>query len=392
MRTTLQRIDLDHNATTPLWPEVAEAMLVVYRGGSANPASQHAAGRAARRIVESAREAIGHALGARLATHAADRVVFTSGGTESNHLAILGLGLAQEAKHGPGRIVVSGLEHPSLVGAAEQLVARGWERTRLSATSDGVVRLDELEHALSDERTRLVSVMMANHETGAVQPVVEAARLCRAAGVLFHTDAVQAVGKLPVDFQTGDFAALSASAHKIGGPVGIGALVVRHDVPLVPLLVGGFQQQGIRAGTEPTALIAGLRRAVELWEAHRAEWTARLVALRARFESALVAQLTEIVIHAAGATRLPQTSNMAFIGVERQSLVMALDQAGVCCSTGSACASGSSEPSPVLRAMGLPTAQVESAVRFSFGPEQTSDDIDAAVERVVAAVRTLRGR
>jgi len=379
-------IDLDHNATTPVLPEVAAVMADCYGQGYANPASQHQAGRRARRVLEDAREAIGQMLGANLSGRQPDRVIFTSGGTEANNLAIFGLALAAGAK--PAEIISSAIEHPSVQGPLAHLEGLGWLVHRLGVTRDSVVRLDQFE-ALINPRTRLVSIMLGNNETGVLQPVAELARIAAAHGVPFHTDAVQVVGKLPVAFGSLGVTALSLAAHKFHGPAGIGALLVAGSARLLPHLFGGFQQGGLRPGTEPLALAVGLRRALELFQAAAEPRAQRMRELRNRFESALKAGFAGTLVNGAGASRLPHTSNLAFLGLDRQALAMALDLAGVACSTGSACASGSSEPSHVLLAMGCSREIVASSLRFSLGAETTADEIDEAIRRILATTTNL---
>lgn len=378
-------IYLDYNATTPLSPVVAEAMRQCDDEGYLNPESQHQFGQRARRRLEEAREAIARWLGARFGSQQADRVVLTSGGTEANNLALRGL-----VANPPGHVLVSAIEHPSVLGAAEHLEQRGFAVERLPVSRDGLVDLEALRDALRPN-TQLVSVMLVNNETGVVQPVAEIASICAAHGVPVHTDAVQAIGKLPVDFRALGVAAMSLTAHKFHGPRGIGALVVRHDVTVRPLLFGGFQQAGLRPGTESVTLAVGLEAALSE-TADVDERGRRLLGLRERFEQRLTASIPNIVIHGSNSRRAPHTSNVAFPGVDRQVLAVALDLAGVACSTGSACASGSSDPSHVLVAMGVGEGYFRSSLRFSFGPPLTLADIDVACERIAKAVNDLRAR
>jgi cysteine desulfurase len=382
----MEPIYLDHNATTKLDPRVALAIDACHRAGHVNPASPHQAGRRARRVLEEARESIARVLCCRCSDTLADRVIFTSGGTESNNLAIFGL-----AGPPPGRVIISSIEHPSVTGPAEQLQRCGFDLQRLPVSRDGVVHIGRLRELLTKD-TRLVSVMLGNHETGVLQPVQDIAALCAAAGVPLHTDAVQTVGKVPVDFRQLSVTALSLTAHKFHGPVGIGALVVRPEVQLRPLLWGGFQQAGLRPGTEPVALAVGLQKALELWQQESDARLERITVLRDRLENSLRAEFAELVVSGAGAARLPHTTNIAFPGLDRQALLMALDLAGVACSTGSACASGSSDPSPVLLAMGLPTAVVNSALRFSLGAFTTDAEVEEAVRRISQIVKDLQRR
>jgi cysteine desulfurase len=379
-------VNLDHNATTPVLPEVAEAMAACYGQGYANPASQHQAGRRARRVLEDAREAIGQVLGANLGGRQPDRVIFTSGGTEANNLAIFGLAHAGSAE--PGEIISSAIEHPSVQGPLAHLESLGWLVHRVGVTRDGMVRLDQFE-TLINPRTRLVSIMLGNNETGVLQPIANLARMAAAHGVPMHTDAVQVVGKLPVAFGALGVTALSLTAHKFHGPAGVGALLLAGGSRMSPFLLGGFQQGGLRPGTEPVALAVGLRRALELFQAEAEPRAQRMRELRNRLEAALKAGFEGTRVNGVGASRLPHTSNLAFLGLDRQALAMALDLAGVACSTGSACASGSSEPSHVLLAMGCSREIVASSLRFSSGAETTAAEIDEAVRRILATTTNL---
>ncbi|NLE36453.1 MAG: cysteine desulfurase [Pirellulaceae bacterium] len=388
-------IYLDHNATTPIRPEVVEAMRRVWAAGHANPASQHRPGQQARWVLEHARARIAELLGAEAHGSDADRVVFTSGGTEANHLAVLGIAHAAGAaaivkSHEPPRALISPIEHACVVGAAERLLDEGWRVDSLPVSADGVVETAKLPGLLAPE-TRLVSTMLANHETGVVQPVAELAETCGAAGVRCHTDAVQAAGKMPIDFHRLGVDALSISAHKFQGPVGIGALVLRAHVAVEPQLLGGHQQEGLRSGTESIALAVGMMTALELCVAEQKETTRRLAALRERFEASLRAALPQVVVHGERATRLCQTSNVAFPGVDGQVLFTALDTLGVACSIGAACDSGAAEVSPTLRAMGVSRELLAGSLRFSFGYSTTDSEIDDAVQRIIGAVRRLTG-
>jgi len=380
----MKPIYLDHNATAPMLPEVARAMDRVCGEAPGNPASLHSAGRHARRLLENARGEIAEMMGARLAGPQADRMIFTSGGTEANNLAILGL-----AGEVPGQIVISTIEHPSVVEPAAELKRRGWQVDPLPVNRDGVVNVGRLDTMISTD-TRLVSVMLANNETGVLQPVAEMVAVCRAKDVAIHTDAVQVVGKLPVDFRHLGVQAMTVSAHKLHGPVGIGALVIRGDVPLRPLLHGGHQQLGLRPGTESVVLVVGMREAFSLWRQELDQRAARMTQLRDDFESRLKSRIPDIVIHGEQVNRLPHTTCVSFSGLDRQMLLIALDQAGVACSTGSACASGSTDPSPTLVAMGLEKGLLNSALRFSLGAGTTALEVDSAAEQVCRICNGLR--
>jgi len=405
--SAMETIYLDHAATTPLIAEAAEAMEAAHRAGYMNPASQHGAGRRARRVLEEARERIGVLLGADMTSARPDRVIFTSGGTEANNLALLGsaeLGArsaelpetvdgrtsASSALRAPRfALLVSPVEHPSVLGPAERLQRLGVGIARLPVDRDG--RIDPADVAARlTPAVRLVSIMLGNNETGILQPVRETAAACRAAGVAMHTDAVQAVGKMPVDFRALGVDLMTVAAHKFHGPVGIGALVVRAGVDIAPQLFGGFQQGGLRPGTEAVAPVLGMLAALESWHREASERTARLTTLRDRFEADLAAALPDLVFHGRHVPRLPQTSNVAFIGVDRQTMLLALDQAGICCSTGSACASGSSEPSPTLVAMGCGVDELSSSLRFSLGAGTTAAETAEAAQRIVRVYQELR--
>ena len=384
----MDSIYLDHNATTPIHPEVVQAMDRCYAEGYANPASQHREGQRARKVLEDTRERIARILGADPTGTRADRLIFTSNATEANNLAILGI--ARSGDPGPGQIIVSAIEHSSVIEPAEQLMEQGWDYDAVPVDSDGMVRAEVLPGLLTD-KTRLVSVILGNHDTGVLQPVPRLAALCNEAGVLLHTDAAQVVGKLPVDFRRLGVAAMSIGAHKFRGPLGIGALIVRHDVAVQPLMFGGPHQWSKRPGTESIALAVGMLRALEIWQQDHEAYARRLAALRDCFEGGLKAGAPGIIVHGAAAPRLPNTSNVALPGPDGQVLLMALDLAGVACSVGSACSSGSVELSPALRAMGLPNEVVARSLRFSLGATTTEAEVDEAVRRILHVYGELGG-
>lgn len=358
-------------------------MLRASRDIAGNPSSQHWAGRQARRLVETCRERIAALLGARTTGQDKDRVIFTSGGTESNNWVL-------QAWAVPGsRIVLSAIEHPSLTEAAAVLARRGIDVVRVPAAATGVVSAESfLEHLTPS--TRLACLMLANNETGVLQPVEQLAGLCIPRNIAVHTDAVQAVGKIPVDFRRLGVTTLAAAAHKFHGPVGIGVLVVRGGVQLPALLSGGKQQDGWRPGTESVVLVAGMCQALELAIEEAAQRWERWRYLQQRFEEGLRAAIPDIHIIGQEVARLPNTSHIVFPGCDRQALFVALDARRLACSIGSACASGSSEPSPVLQAMGLPEEWIQSAIRFSMTAFTTEEEIDAAVARIADAVRQVR--
>ena len=383
-------IYLDHNATTPLDPEVLEAMRPHWLSGG-NPESRHSAGRGARRALERSRESVARILGA-----STGEVVFTSGGTEANNLAIFGLagqdwGLGTRDSGAPG-IVSSPIEHPAVAEAVAKLEAEGFAVDRPGVDPEG--RADALAMAGAIRTaTRLATLMLANNETGAIQPVAELAGLAKGRGVPVHTDAVQAVGRIPVDFHALGVATLAASAHKFHGPGGVGLLLVREGVKIAPRAFGGGQQGGRRPGTPPVALIVGLASALERWQGEAEGRAVRWSRLVDRLESGLLAALGpgRVVRNGPGdpLLRLPQTLNIGFPGLDGDALLMQLDLAGVAVSLGSACASGASEPSPTLLAMRVPETRIRSSVRFSLGATTTEAEVEEALARVVAVVERI---
>jgi cysteine desulfurase len=267
----------------------------------------------------------------------------------------------------------------------------GWRVDRLPASLDGAILVGRLKEIVTPQ-TRLVSLMLGNNETGVLQPIEEAARVCQSFSVPIHTDAVQVVGKLPVNFRELGVTALSCTAHKFHGPQGVGALILRHGAALEPQLQGGFQQRGLRPGTEPVALAVGMHRALQLWHDNQQECIARMVQLRDRLERQVLDGFPAAVVVGGNSPRLPHTSNIAFVGLDRQALFMALDLAGVACSTGSACASGSNEPSHVLVAMGCPEGVIQGSLRFSLGAFTTIAEVDQAAARILKAGNDLQRR
>jgi len=382
-------IYLDHNATTPIHPEVVEAMTQCYTESYANPASQHQPGRKARKTLSDARERIAEILGANLTGPHGDRLVFCASATEANNLFLLGA--ARAAGEEAGQIVISAIEHNSVIEPAEHLLEQGWLLDTLAVDQNGVTRAGLLPDLLTDS-AKMVSVTLGNHDTGVLQPVNELAAICNDRGVPLHTDAVQVIGKIPVDFRKLGVAAMSLAAHKFRGPVGIGALILRHDVPILPITFGGHQQSGIRPGTESVALAVGMLKALELWQQDQHVHSKHLQSLRDRFEDGLRAGYPNLTINGIQAPRLPQTSSIALPSFDGQMLLMALDMAGVACSVGSACSSGSVELSPTLQAMGLPKEIVSRSLRFSLGATTTEAEVDEAVRRILDVCRQLEGK
>ncbi len=378
---------LDNAATTPVRPEVLEAMLP-YLGTAAfgNPSSAHRFGRAARAGIEEAKRAVATAVGAE-----PNQVVFTSGGTEADNLAIIGAALAAKGRGGPFRVAVSATEHKAALAAAHAVKHLGGEEVILPVTASGQVEREALAKAL-ERGVALVSVMWVNNEVGTVQPVAELATRCCDTGVLFHSDAVQAFGKVPVSLRDVNCTLLTISGHKIGAPKGIGALIVRDRKAVEAIIHGGGQQFGIRPGTENVPGIVGLGVAAHLAAAEQQSLAARLGELRDELERRLLAIVPDAVINGWQGERAPHISNVSIPGTDSEALLMHLDLAGIACSSGSACSTGTVEPSHVLTAMGLPRDLGVAALRFSFGKDSTIEDVEAvtaALPRVVEKVRSL---
>lgn len=387
MLSTHPPVYLDHNATTPLDPRVLEAMLPWLGARWGNPSSAHRFGQAARNAVEEAREKVAALLGAR-----PPEIVFTASGTEANNAVLFDVA----RRGGPGgHLVISALEHPSIRASAARLEAAGMAVTRIPPGPDGVVPAAAVLAALRAD-TRLVALMLANNELGTLQPVAAVAAGCRERGVPVLTDAVQAVGKLPVSVAALGVDFLTLGAHKFGGPLGAAALWVRKGTALDGHLVGGSQERHRRAGTENVPALVGLGEAAALARTEIGERGAYLASLRDRFEAgftgASMGELPGALVHCARAPRLPNTSNVALPGIDGQALLIRLDLAGYAVSTGAACASGAVEPSPTLLALGLPAAEALSSLRVSFGPANRPEEVDgflAALAAESAALRTL---
>jgi cysteine desulfurase len=378
---------LDHAATTPVRPEVREAMLP-YLGDEAfgNPSSPHRFGRAARAGIEEARRLVAQALDAE-----PNQVIFTSGGTEADNLAVIGAALAARERGGPFRAAVAATEHKAILAAAHAVVHLGGEEIVLPVGGDGTVDEPAFEAALA-RGVAIVSVMWVNNEVGTIQPVARLAERCRAAGVCFHTDAVQAFGKVPVSVRDVPCTLITISGHKIGAPKGIGALVVRDRRAIEAIIHGGGQQFGLRPGTENVPGIIALGRAVELAAAEQAELARRLEGLRGALEARLAALFPDARINGRDGTRAPHVVNVSLPGTDSEAMLMHLDLAGIACSAGSACNTGAVEPSHVLTAMGVPREMGVSALRFSFGRSSTSADVEtltAALPKIVEKVRSL---
>jgi cysteine desulfurase len=382
-------IYLDHAATTPVRPEARDAMLP-YLGDQAfgNPSSPHQFGRIARAGLDQARRQVAAALGAQPA-----HVLFTSGGTEADNLAVTGGALAARDAGRPMRVAVSAVEHKAVLAAAHAVAHLGGAEETIPVTPEGLVSLDALDRILA-AHPALVSLMWVNNETGVIQPVVEAGRRCHAAGVLFHTDAVQAFGNLPIRFDQLPCDLLTVSAHKIGGPKGVGALLVRNRETIEPLIQGGSQQGGLRPGTENIAGAVGFGRAAELAANEQPEHACRLAGLRIQLQERLLGAVPDLLVIAEGAERVSHILNLCVPGADSEALLMHLDLAGVGVSSGSACTTGAVEPSHVLVAMGVPRELAVGALRFSLGRDTTAAEIERVAEvfpRVVTKVRSLAG-
>jgi cysteine desulfurase len=372
-----ERIYLDYNSTTPLLPEVLEAMRPSWLECYGNPSSAHRSGSLARRILESARADVAEHLGAD-----ADEVIFTSGATEANNLALLG-----RAGEPPGEILLSPVEHPSVQEPCHQLAQRGHAMRQVAVDVQGKVVAQSLQSACNAKKG-LVTVQLANHETGTIQDLADLVQ--RTPGVPFHTDATQAVGKIPVHFHRLGVTSLACSAHKFFGPKGIGVLLVKRGHMIRPLVVGGHQQAGLRPGTEPVPLAVGMAAALRLASRHLEQRREQCLRLRKRFLQLLRPGAEPFSINGDVESGLVHTLNLSFPGCPSDLLLIRLDLAGIDCSTGSACYSGSLLPSPVLQAMGCSDEVLASAMRFSFGHDLALAQVEEAARRVVREVQALR--
>jgi len=377
-RTTIY---LDYAATSPLWPEARAAMAPYLDDRYANASSLYAAARETRKAVEEAREIVAAAVGAR-----PDEVVFTSGGTEADNIALQGVAV-RARNEGRDVIVVSAIEHHAVLDTARWLGKHGFRVTEVPVDADGVLDVDALADAV-DRKTAVVSVMYANNEVGTIQPVGRCAEIARAAGARFHTDAVQALPWLALDSADADLIALAA--HKVGGPKGVGALVVRRGVGVEPLVHGGGQERGLRSGTYNVAGIVGFGAAVKTTLDAREQLVPRVRALRDRLQDALVRRFPGVTVNGARAERLPNNVNVCIDGIESEPLLLLLDAAGIAASSGSACQSGAAEASHVLTAMGVPKERALGALRLTLGRDTTEADVETAVDEIGAGVERLR--
>ena len=377
----MRRIYLDNAATTAVSPEVLEAMLPYFTQVSGNASSIHGYGREAKRAIENARRQVMRALNAA----APQEIYFTSGGTESDNWAIKGAALAI----GKGHIVTTAIEHHAVLHTCQWLEKRGYAVTYLPVDEYGRVTAAQVEAALRED-TILVSVMAANNEVGTLQPIAEIGALCRARGVLFHTDAVQAAGAIPLDVQAMNIDLLSLSGHKLHGPKGAGVLYVRKGVKIETLLHGGAQERGFRAGTENVPAIVGLGKAVELAQEHLAQNAAQVMRLRDKLISGLMERVPGAKLNGHPTERLPNNVNISFDRVEGEALLLRLDLVGVAGSSGSACTSGAIDPSHVLLALGLTPSQANGALRLTLSTDTTEEEIDAVLDILPPIVEDLR--
>jgi len=384
----MRKVYLDHSATTPIDSRVLEALLPYLTEKFGNASSVHMFGQEARAAVDKARRQLASLIGART-----NEVVFTSGGTEANNLAIRGI--CELARAHGRHVITSAIEHPSVRDVINELEKNGWEVARLPVYDSGIVRIEDVRAAIRPD-TILISVMMANNEIGTIQPIAEIGALVREQRerghrhLWFHTDAVQAAGRLPIDVQRLGCDLLSLSAHKIYAPKGTGALFIRRGVRLVPQQVGGHQERERRAGTESVANIVAFGTAAELAREEMDERNDHTRRLRDRFETEVETQINDIVVNGDRERRLPHLSNISFRFIEGEGLLIHLDMQGVAVSTGSACSSGTLEPSPVIRALGRSEELARGAIRFSFGKDNDDEDVDYAVAALSRAVESLR--
>ena len=377
----MRSVYMDHSATTPVREEVVEAMMPYLGREFGNASSLHSVGRRAHDALEESRQTMAALLGA-----SPPEIIITSGGTESDNLAIVG---AVEAAGGKGHVITSAVEHHAVLNTCEALAKRGLEVTYLPVDEDGMVDPADLENALRED-TVLVNIMTANNEVGAIEPIAELAAAAAAASVPFHTDAVQAAGKIPVDVDEMGIDMMSVSAHKFYGPKGVGLLYVRGGTRIVPRQYGGHHEDGRRAGTENIAGIVGMARALELACAEMDSEAPRLRRLRDRLQEGLLERVEGSRLNGHRERRLPHLLNVTFENVEGESVLLSLDALGIAVSTGSACSSGTLEPSHVLIAMGVPKETVHGSVRFSLGRINTEDDVDHVLDNLPPVIERLR--
>lgn len=378
----MRRIYLDHNATTPLRPEVLEAMLSYYKNVFGNASTIYSFGQEARKAVDDAREALACLIGAE-----PKEIVFTSGGTEADNFALKGVASALKGKG--GHIVISSIEHHAVLFTCKYLEKMGKKITYLPVDKYGWLDPERVKEAITNQ-TILISIIHANNEIGTIEPIAEIGKIARTCGVYFHTDAVQTVGKIPINVNELGIDLLSLSAHKFYGPKGVGALYIRKGTKIHPLIHGGEQERKRRAGTENVPCIAGLGEAAKIASKEMKQEYSHVKELRDKLENKIKDNIDYIRLNGHRTERLPSTSNISFEFIEGESLILNLDLKGIAASTGSACASGSLEPSHVLLAIGVPPAIAQGSIRFSLGRDNQKEDIDYTVENLVEIVGRLR--
>jgi cysteine desulfurase len=377
------RIYFDHNATTPVDPAVLEVMMRVMRNEFGNASSVHHFGQRAKAVLDDARSQVAALLGGE-----PSEVVFTSGGTEADNFALRGVAEALEPT-GRKHLIASSIEHEAVLVTLKALSRRGWRVSHLPVDASGIVAPDALREALTDD-TAIVSVMHANNEIGTIQPIAELARIAHERGAVFHTDAVQSAAKIPVDVRALGVDLASISAHKFYGPKGVGALWIRRGTRVAAIMTGGKHERNRRAGTENVAGIAGLGAAAQLGMKKLTSESERLRTLRDRLETTVMAAIPGTAINGAREPRVPNTTNISFEGIEAESLLIALDLEGIAVSTGSACSSGTLEPSHVLRAMGLASHRTQNSIRISLGATNTDAEVDTLLAKLPQVVGKLR--
>ena len=378
----MRRIYLDHSATTPVRPEVAEEMMKYLTDIWGNPSSVYSRGREARKGIDEAREKIAHSLGAN-----PQEIIFTSGGTEADNFAVIGAAYANQKKG--KHIITSSIEHHAVLDACKFLEKQGFEVTYLPVTPEGIVRVEDFKKAVRQD-TILTSVMHVNNEVGTIQPVEDIGRICREKGILFHVDAVQSFGKMPVNVDDLNADLLSVSAHKIYGPKGVGCLYIRRGTKVQKLFYGGGQERKKRPGTENVAGIVGFGKAAELALREMNEEAEKLTKLRDKLIDGLKKRISDVKLNGHPVQRICNNVNVSFKYVEGESLLLSLDMKGIEASSGSACTSGSLEPSHVLQAMGVPYEFIHGSVRMTLGKDNTEEDIDYVLEVFPGIVERLR--
>lgn len=380
----MDRIYLDYNATTPVDPRVLEVMIGYYHAIYGNPSSIHWYGQIAKKVIDEAREKVASFIKAK-----STEIVFTGSGTEADNLALFGIANMYRSSK-KTKVIISAIEHHAVLNAAEELQRNGLQVIKVPVNSDGVIDMEKLRF-LVDDSVLMISIMMANNETGVVQPVEEIAKIAQEKGIIFHTDAVQAAGKINIDVERIGCSLLTISAHKMYGPKGIGVLYINQKVKIYPMLFGGGQERGRRAGTENLAGIVGFSKACEicLQEYNERE---RIKYLRDKLENILLNSLSYAVVHGRNVLRVPNTISVSFVGVDAEALVIDLDLHKVAVSTGAACSSGSIEPSHVLSAMNLPPEQLMSTIRISIGRFTTEDEINQAAQIIILSAEKIKNR